>query len=209
MKAKLFPVLLLFASALAAQTHPATTQAIPAQVSTPQPSTVLLLAQQIDQIGFTSATDISRLRIDKWKAEGDQKDIARNNAESLQRNLTAALPTLTAGVKSAPNDIAASFKLYRNLNAVYDVMKGLTESAGAFGKKEEYEVLSQDLATLDGYRRSLADYLEQLAAYKDAQSRGAVPAGTPNASSTTKSGVKRIVVDDTTPSKKKSSTKKK
>lgn len=197
-------ILLGVVSIAGAQTRPATSSAV---VATPQPSTILLLAEQVDRLGITAATDISRLRIDKWKAEGDQKDIARNNADSLQRNLTAALPTLTSAVKSAPNDIAASFKLYRNLNAVYDVMKSLTEGAGAFGKKEEFEVLSQDLATLDGYRRSLADYLEQLAAYKDALSRGAVMSNS-NASSTTKSGVKRIVVDDTVPTKKKSSKKK-
>jgi hypothetical protein len=203
MKARTLLAVLLLCTAASAQTSaPAATQ----PATQPAPSTVLLLAQQIDQIGQTAATDISRLRIDKWKTEGDQKQISQSNAASLQRNLTSALPTLTLGVKNAPNDIASSFKLYRNLNALYDVMKGLAESAGAFGKKEEFEVLSQDLGTLDGYRRSLADYVEQLAAYKDAASRQGASVA---AAAQNKSGVKRIIVDDTAPTKKKTPTKKK
>jgi hypothetical protein len=202
MTAKTLFLVLLLCAFSAAQTSAPTMAP-----STPAPSTVLLLAQQIDQIGQTSATDISRVRIDKWKTDGDQKQIAQGNADSLQRNLSSALPTLTAAVKAAPQDIAAAFRLYRNLNALYDVMKAFTESTGAFGKKEEYEVLSQDLGTMDGYRRSLADYLEQLAAYKDAQSRQVV-AGT--SASQNKTGVKKIIVDDAAPApKKKASTKKK
>lgn len=192
---KVFPLLLLCASALA-QSGVAPS----APASRPQPATALMLAQQIEQIGQTSSVDIGRLRIDKWKTEGDQKQISQSNADSLQRNLTTALPALTAGVKAAPQDISSSFKLYRNLNALYDVMKGLAESAGAFGKKEEYEVLSQDLGTLDGHRRSLADYLEQLAAYKDSASRQ--PLATNASAQQSKAGVKRIIVDDTTPAKK-------
>src|SRR5437879_4121121 len=88
---------------------------------------------KVDQSAQAAAMDIARLRIEKWKADSSEKRQAQSNAESLQRNMTAALPTLTSAVRTAPQDMAANFKLYRNLSALNDVLKSLTESAGAFG----------------------------------------------------------------------------
>ncbi len=106
--------------------------------------------------------DIGRMRIDKWKADGESKRQAQSNADSLQRNLTSALPALIDAVRSAPQDLSAGFKLYRNLNALYDVCESLTESAGAFGPKGDYEALARQLETVDTVRRDLGDALEQM-----------------------------------------------
>ncbi len=105
---------------------------------------------------------ISQLKIEKWKADGNSKRQAESNAESIQRNLTAALPGMISSVRSAPQDIGAEFKLYRNVNALYDVVSSLTESTGAFGPKSDYEALAQQLDSLDSVRRNLGDSLEQL-----------------------------------------------
>src|SRR5208283_1400409 len=87
--------------------------------------------------------DIGHMRIEKWKADGESKRQAQSNADSVQRNLTSALPGLIEAVRSAPQDLNAEFKLYRILNALYDVMGSLAESAGAFGPKGDYEALSE------------------------------------------------------------------
>ena len=62
-----------------------------------------------------TAIDIGHLRIDKWKADGESKQQAQSNADSIQRNLTSALPELIDAARAAPQDLTAEFKLYRNL----------------------------------------------------------------------------------------------
>jgi hypothetical protein len=156
---------------------------------------------QLQQVVDNTRVDLARLRIEKWKADSSYKKQAESDAESLQRNLTQALPTLVGEVRANPGSLAAVFKLYRNVNALYDVMASLTESAGAFGPKEEYQSLSSDTANLDTMRRTFADKLELMAAAKDreitrlqAQARSAATSGTATPA-------KKIIVDDTEPAK--------
>jgi hypothetical protein len=123
---------------------------------------------QIDQSAQQAALDIAKLRIEKWKADGNSKQQTQANAQSLQRNLTNALPGMTSAIRAAPQSLAPAFKLYRNLSALYDVLTGLTESAGAFGPQQDFDALKQQTEAFDNYRRSLGDYLESLTAQKDA-----------------------------------------
>ncbi len=148
--------------------------------------------QQIEQTAQAAALDLARLRVDKWKADGAIKDQAQANADSLSRNLTAALPGLVSSVRTTPQSMVASFKLYRNLNALYDVFEGLAESAGAFGSKQEFETLSQHVQALDTYRRALGDYMEALAAAKEAELTRARAGGT----ATPATRPKKIIVDN-------------
>jgi hypothetical protein len=152
--------------------------------------------------------DLGRLRIDKWKADGESKRQAQANADSVQRNLTSALPGLIDAVRSAPRDLSAEFKLYRNLNALYDVFISLTESAGAFGPKSDYEALAQQLETIDSVRRSLGDAVEHLTSSTQSELtrlRAQVRTYQPAAAASPK----KVVVDDTEPPKKTVHKKKK
>jgi hypothetical protein len=108
-------------------------------------------------------TDIGRMHIDKWKADNGTKQQSQANASSLQRNLTSALPGLISNVRSAPQDLSAGFKLYRNLSALYDVLASFTEATGAFGPKNDYDALAQQLDAIDSVRRDFGDRLEGLA----------------------------------------------
>jgi len=149
-------------------------------------------------------TDIGRMRIDKWKTDGESKRQAQSNADSLQRNLTSALPALIDNVRSAPQDLTAGFKLYRNLNALYDVLGSFTESAGAFGPKPDYEALLQQLQVIDAVRRDLGDSLERLTAASQSelsQLRTQVRA-LQKAAAAAPAPPKKVVVDDTQPAKK-------
>ena len=178
----------------------------PAYAGSAQPSANVSDASasygQLNQLVQNSRVDLARLRIDKWKTDSSTKRQAEANSESIQRNLSAALPTIVQQARSNPASVAASFKLYRNLNALYDVMSTLTESAGAFGSKEEYQALANDTTNLDTLRRSLADQVERMAIARDnevvqLQSRARQTAAAPSAA-----GPKKIVVDDTEPAKK-------
>ena len=197
----LLPALLLFATTLFAQAQNAPAPA----PSTPPPQDIGVTLASIEQTAYSTTAQLQATRIDKWKTESSQKQQAQQNAESLVRNLTAALPGMVAAVRTSPNSMAANFKLYRNITALYDVLLPLTESAGAFGQKGEFQALGEQLERWDQIRRAHADYLERLALAKDAASAKA--AGT--AAATSKSGTRKIIVDDEpAPSKSKKSKKK-
>jgi hypothetical protein len=152
--------------------------------------------------------DLGHLRIDKWKTDAESKRQAQANADSVQRNLASALPGLIDAVRSAPQDLSAEFKLYRNLNALYDVFISLTESAGAFGPKSDYEALAQQLETIDSVRRSLGDAVEHLTSSTQSeltQLRAQVRTYQQAAAASPK----KVVVDDTEPPKKTVHKKKK
>src|SRR4051794_21501404 len=159
---KMLIVVLALALTSRLSAYAQTMQPMSSGQSLPQGSAANLqgMLVQIDQSAQQAALDIAKLRIEKWKADGNSKQQAQGNAESLQRNLTNALPGMTSAVRGAPQALAPAFKLYRNLSALYDVLTGLTESAGAFGPQQDFDALKQQTEAFDNYRRSLGDYLE-------------------------------------------------
>jgi hypothetical protein len=104
------------------------------------------LLSQIEATSKTTQTDLGKLRIEKWKADGNYKKQALGNVDSIQRNLQGALPEIIGQLRNAPENVPASFKLYRNLDALYDVMVGVVEDAGAYGSKDDMQSLSNDLS---------------------------------------------------------------
>jgi hypothetical protein len=179
--------------------------------SAPMPLGITQSLPQLDQFSRSAVMNLGRLRVDKWKVDSRDKDQARSNIESLQRNMTSALPSLMQQVRSNPGSLAASVKLYRNLNVLYDVMASITESAGAFGSKDDYNALANDTANLDSVRRSVADDLEAMAANSDNQvSRLAAQLrAQQQAAAAVTAPPKHVIVDDNAPPKKKPATKKK
>src|ERR1022692_2158795 len=160
-------------------------------------------------VASQATLDLGHLRIDKWKADGPSKQQAQANTDSVQRNLTSALPVLLDAIRAAPQDLGAEFKLYRNLNALYDVFASLTEATGAFGPKNDYQALAQQLEAIDSVRRNLGDALEQLTSSTQSelvQLRTQVRAYQRAAAA---APPKKVVVDDTQPAKKTVHKKKK
>ncbi len=195
-----FALPLLITGAMMAQT-PAQQSGGPIDV---QYANTLIQLQQASQDANVA---LGKLRIDKWKTDGSQKQQAQSNVESLQRNLSAALPELLQKARQSPQDISVNFKLYRNLSAVYDVLASVTESAGAFGPKDQYESLAQPVSVMDQVRRSLADRLEQLAVSKEAELTRLRAQVKSTAATPSTTGVKKIVVDDNAPAPKTKKTK--
>ena len=157
---------------------------------------------QLEATSKSTQADLSKLRIERWKTDGAMKKQALENVDSIQRNLQGALPEIIGQLRAAPEDVPATFKLYRNLDALYDVLGSVVESAGAFGSKDDLQSLSNDLNSFEGTRKQLAERIENLSAAKEAEiarlrtdlktAQAAVPAAPP----------KKIVVDDNEPAKK-------
>jgi hypothetical protein len=191
-------IALLAIEAQAAAQNPAA--APPANVA-PSPA----LAADLDRLQAAASQanlDIAHMRIEKWKADGASKQQAQANADSLQRNLTSALPGLIDGVRSAPQDLNADFKLYRNLNALYDVLASFTEAAGAFGPKNEYEALMQQLMVIDSVRHHLGDNLGNLTASTQAELNQLRTKVQSLQQAAVAAPPKKVIVDDTEPVKK-------
>ena len=166
------------------------------------------LLAQLQATAQSASRDISMLQIDRWKTDRNSKGHAQSDADSLQRNLTAALPGMISDVRARPDDLTASFKLYRNLGALYDVLSSLAESAGAFGPKNDFQALASDVSRLDDSRRLLGDRIATLASIKEGEItrlRSQVRAA--STSTAQPSQTKKVIVDDNEP--KKAATKKK
>jgi len=174
MKIGLSLLLVLFASASMQSQTPeatapssATASEAPASVTSTSTTTITPDLDRLKAVASQAAADIGRLRIEKWKANGDAKSAAQADAMSVQRNLTLALPGMIDAVRSTPANVNAEFKLYRNLNALYDVLGALTEASRVSGQKGEYDTLSQQLQVIGSVRRKLGEDLEQLTATQE------------------------------------------
>ena len=159
------------------------------------------MLSQLEQASQATQLDLAKLRIDKWKVDSGSKRQTQDNVESVQRNLQAALPEMIAELKASPENLNATFKLYRNLDALYNVFGSVAESTGAFGSKDEFQSLENDLSAFEKARRAFADRMESLAGAKEAEVtrlRAALQSAQANAPA---EPPKKIVVDDNPPKK--------
>jgi len=148
----------------------------------------------VQRTSEATAVDIAGLRVDKWKADSNSKRQAQENSNAMLRNLQNALPSVMGEVRAAPENLGPQFNLYRNLDAIFDVLGSQAELAGAFGSKNEYQSLSNDLNNIERLRRTLAERIQSLAASRDTELarlrnevRSAQAAATPP---------KKVIVDD-------------
>jgi hypothetical protein len=200
------PFVLLSAGLSTAQAAPKGQAVAGPPVSYTSVSQLNMLLSQVEQAAQATAVDLARLRIERWKTDSSTKRQTQSNVESVQRNLQNALPEIINQLRASPEDLTATFKLYRNLDVLFDVFGSLVESAGAWGSKDEFQSLSNDLSALETARRSLAERMENLTTSKEAElahlrAQVKISASPPNPS-------KKVIVDDTEPPKKPAPKKK-
>jgi multidrug efflux pump subunit AcrA (membrane-fusion protein) len=165
------------------------------------------LLGQVEATSQKTQSDLVTLRIEHWRADTSYKRQALGNVDSIQRNLQGALPEIIAQLRSSPENLPATFKLYRNLDALYDVLGSVTEGAGAFGSKDDLQSLSNDLSSFERTRKQLADRIDTLSAAKEAEI-ARLRTDLKNAQVEAPLPPKKIVVDDTEPPKKPAPKKK-
>jgi hypothetical protein len=197
--------LVLYSVLLAAQAD-VTSPTKPADSSAPVPyssvSQVNLLLSQLEQTSQSIQRDLSGLRIEKWKTDTNSKHGSQADVASIQRNLQTALPEIVSTLRKSPDSLPLTFKLYRNVDALYDVFASLTESTGAFGPRDDYQALQNDLNALESSRRMFADRMETLADSKESElSKLRADLQTARAPEKVAAPPKKTVVDDTEPPK--------
>jgi len=167
-----------------------------------------MMLSQVEQASQSTQLDLAKMRIERWKTDGGSKRQTEGNVESLQRNLQSALPEIIAQLRASPEDLNATFKLYRNLDALYGVLGSVAESAGAFGTRDEFQSLENDVSSFERSRKVFADRMETLASAKETE-LAHLRTALQNAQSAAKTEPpKKVIVDDTEPPKKPAAKKK-
>jgi hypothetical protein len=132
-------------------------------------------------------TAIGNINLGHWKASGTTRAAVQQDVSSMQRDLTTTLPGLMSQAEaSAPAALSPSFAVFRNLDALYDVLLRVSETAALAGSESDAGSLEDARAGLEDGRGKLGAWLLQSIG---AQAPAAHPA--PAAPAPTK-----IVVDD-------------
>jgi hypothetical protein len=152
---------IVFALFLAAAAHG---QPAPnAQPASPVPSAILQPALSNVQ-STTSALNISR-----WKAPGSVREATQQDIDSIQRDLGNTLPSLLAHADSTPDSVPPSFAVYRNLDALYDVLLRVSETANLAAPEDEADSLAASLQKLETARAAFGDAILHASQHHEAQ----------------------------------------
>jgi hypothetical protein len=175
-------VLLLSCIALHAQQEPAPASAAapnssstagstaPGQGASAQNTIVLTdslnaLQPAVDGLHQTLAS----LNVNKWKAPGDVRGQMQSDVDSMQRDLNGTLPDLLTKARATSAAVSPSFAVYRNVDALYDVLLRVTETATLAGAQNDASRLEQARATLEQGRAQLGSALLQQSQAQDAE----------------------------------------
>lgn len=142
----------IFAFCFAALTLQA--QAVAPQANQPvAPQVSALLRPALANVQGTTAA----INISKWKASREVREASLADVESIQRDLGGTLPALMAQADAAPRSIPPAFAVYRNLDALYDVLLRVSQTAELAGPSREAAALASSLKRLEAARTALGD----------------------------------------------------
>ncbi len=171
-----------------------------AQVSAPTASSIL--SPSLDQL----RQSLTGLRLDKWKAPGPVREDANSNIASITHDLDGTLPSLLQAADAAPGVVSKNLPVFRNIDALYDVLLRVVETADLAAPDNEAETLNKALGSLENARRSFGDAIESAAATQEQQMdvmrnqiRAQAAAAAPSAATT-------VVNDSVRPAAKTTST---
>jgi hypothetical protein len=151
------------AMALAGQTSSGNTPGTNAPAHANSPSAILRPSLDILK------TAIGEMTLDKWKASPAVRTEADGNLRSVQRDLLSTLPPLLAGADAAPDSTAKTLAVYRNVEALYDVMLRLDAAGRLAAPSNQISALDQALASLGDARRALGDQVQANAEGQEAR----------------------------------------
>jgi hypothetical protein len=154
-------------------------------------SAVATLSRMMPEIA--SSTD--ELRPQKWKLHGDERDSVERDVSSVRHDVDLVLPPLVQQAQAAPGSVEKAMAVYRNVNALYDVLLRMTMTAQYSGSKDDAAVLSDALDKLERARATLAQALLDAAGAQEA-TIARMQAAVVVQQQAAAAGPKHIVVDD-------------
>jgi hypothetical protein len=203
-----FPKSFFAASAIAASVFIVSMSSATAQTAgdapppAPANATSSVLADALGSLQPTMTSVNSALAsvdVHRWKVPGDVKDQTASDIQSIQRDIDGSLPGLISQAQASPSAVGPSFAVFRNIDALYDVLLRVTETATLAGSEQEANHLESARADLQTRRRQLGDALLSSATAQDAtvtQLRASLDAARQSANPAATAGPKKVVVDD-------------
>lgn len=137
---------------------------------------------------------LASLNVERWKAPGDVRQTTQSDVDSMLRDVVETLPTLISNAEADPSKVAPAFSVYRNVDALYDVLLRVSETAQLAGASGDAAMLEDQRSSLESSRTQLGAALLQSAQTQDSelvQMRTAAPRPQPAAAAPTKT-----VIDD-------------
>ncbi|MGC2400812.1 MAG: hypothetical protein WA510_13555 [Acidobacteriaceae bacterium] len=113
---------------------------------------------------------IGDLNIARWKVPGATRSAAEEDVASMQRDLGGTLPGLISQVESSgPAVLSPSFAVFRNVDALYDVLLRVTGTAALANAPADASSLEEARAGLEDARGKLGGWLLQSMGSQDAE----------------------------------------
>lgn len=150
-----------------------------------------MLQPALSQVGQA----IANVDIRHWKAPNAVKSATAGDISSIQRDLSGTLAGLMSQAQAAPASIPSSFSVYRNVDALYDTLLRVVETADLAAPDQDAYSLEAALKQLEEARGDLG---ERILAATQAQQNEVVRLRTAivRAVAAPPPPVKTIVVDD-------------
>ena len=98
---------------------------------------------------------ISNVDIRHWKAPKSVKEAADGDVSSIQRDLSGTLAGLMSQAEASPGSIPPSFSVYRNVDALYDTLLRVVETADLSAPDQDAMALEAALKQLEEARSDL------------------------------------------------------
>jgi hypothetical protein len=146
-------------------------QAQPANPAQPRTQASLALGNALQQVSIASAhlrRALDSINVPKWKAPGDIRQTTESDVDSMRRDVSDTLPNLINSALGDPAKVSPAFSVYRNVDALYDVLLRVSETAQLAGSNDA-RLLEEQRSTLEDARTQLGAALLQSAQAQDAE----------------------------------------
>lgn len=94
---------------------------------------------------------------DHWKVPREVKSAMDGDIEAIERDLNGTLAGLLQQADAAPGQVPAEFLVYRNVDALYDTLLRVVETADLAAPNQESGALQTALTSLESARAQLGD----------------------------------------------------
>lgn len=143
------------APALLAQTTPAPSPAGTVAPASAAATPALPPSQLVQPALSNLVSTLDSIRPEKWKTSASIRQGAQANMESVRRDLDSNLPSLLHVADGAPRSLPSVLPAASNLDALYDVVLRVAETARVAAPQRQSSDLDAALAKLDQSRRAL------------------------------------------------------
>jgi hypothetical protein len=197
---------------LAGLALPVAAQSAPAQAVAASPSSAAPTEAMRSVLGQVNEA-VAGLNVSRWKAPGEVRGVTQRDIDSIQRDIGSTLPPLLDRANTPPASVAAYFAVYRNVDALYDVLLRVSETATLAGSQDDANTMQAALSSLEAARRSLGDAILSVADSHEQElvTLRATAAAQAAAAAAAPPPEKKTVVEDgpATPAKKATTAKRK